>query len=317
MGKQIKKLEMVLAMQSSVFGTYETTLTGSHFIEPQKPTLSMNPSINIVELVGGGSSNRFPVVGPSEAEVSLSFPLRTTGVADGVGEYGIFLEASGWKKSASTHAYTYAPTDKISEFKDVTLWGYTGGADASGSTLLKVGNLMFTPKFMLDFEKGLATIDFTGKGLFVGAPEVASQPTVSRVSNLCPALRGATITIMGDTDYVPISFELDDANGVTSTISPAATSGKGAALIDGHKIGWKCKVYKDLPATIDPIAGWLASTDAAISIMWGTAPNKFTLATTDSIITDVKSSDQNGIETWDITGIAKFNGVSLVVDTTV
>jgi hypothetical protein len=260
MAKQSIPLQVTLLKLQSVFGTPESSLTGSDYVAPENPEITIDPQTTEVELVGGGFSNRLSVVGPYGAEVGMTFPLRTGGAADALGEYYNALQCCGWKGTEVTNVYTIAPTELQSEWKDCTVWGYSGNKDTSGSIVTKIGNVMFSPRFILDFAAGIARLEVKGRGMFSAVPAAGTIPSVARNTVAVPPLRGATISIMGDSDYEPLSFELDGGTTIESLIKASAASGKGASIIGDRKINWKAKVYRDLPATFDPITLWVGWT---------------------------------------------------------
>lgn len=317
MGKQVSALKLVLAKQQAVFGTPEVAVLAADLVEAEKPEIQLDPEVVQMDVVGGGHRNPMHIVGPYQASVSLGIPLRNTGVADTVGPWGIFLEASGWKKALLAHVVTFTPSNKKSEHKDLTLWGYSGSQDASDSLLTKIGNLMFSPKFSLDFDKGTASVKFDGKGLFAAAPADATQPSVTPMTTLQAALRNATLTIFGNTSLIPISIEFDSGESFNLLKSPATASGLAMNVLADRKAKITVKFYKEPAATFDVYTAFLTQSTSAISVAWGAAPQKFTFSFPTVQMNAPKVDEQNGVETYTVEGVIIDNSMSIATDVTV
>lgn len=312
--RQIVSLEQVLAKIQTTFGTLEAALTGTEFTEPSKATIAFNPAVTPVVLVGAGFSQNVSVVGPLDADLSLSFPFKTGGAQDKPGYWAMFLQSCGFKETPTSHVYAYTLSNATDDWKDLTVWGYTGNKNASGALLRKVSSVMSTAKITLDFEKSFATIDFTCKGAYEAASAAATQATVTKGTSLSQALKSATVSILADANLVPLSLEFDINNTVSVLVNPTAANGKGLSLIDNKGIKWSLKCYMDSGST--PDATLIAGTTAALSCSWGAAPNKLTVGTTKAMIDKISESNQNGVSTWDITGICVDNDFTVSADTT-
>lgn len=314
MARQVVDLQTVLAKIQTTAGTLETSLDSTHWVGAIKPTIQLEPPASPIDIVGAGFGNMPNVIGGYAATAKMSFPIRIL-AQDSPGHWTTFLKAAGWKETGpASHSYTYTPSNLQSEWKNLTIWGYTGNMDSSSSILRKIGDLLFAGKIILDFEKSIATLDIDGKGRFEAAPVAASQPAITRDSVACPPLRGATISIMGSSSYVPLYFELDFSQDVQTTLNPAVTGGMSLSVIVKRAMKFNVRVYKELPGTVDPIASLIAGTTAAFSIAWGSS--KYTVAITAGQITKVTEADQNGIETYELAGEVINNGATITVDTT-
>jgi hypothetical protein len=269
-----------------------------------------------MDMVGGGFSQELSVIGPQKASFKATFPLRYGGATDDPGDFGLIMQAAGWTQSApSSNVITWTPENVQSAWKDATVWGYSGNKSSSGSLLTKLGNMMGNGRLSLDFDKGVAQIEFDGKGMFTAAPTDATQEAYTRNNSAVKPLKGATISIMGDSDYDPVSFELDFGQDVGQAVKPSDASGMGVSTIAKRKIKWSCKVYKDTVATSAPITALLAGTTAAISIVWGAKPQLWTITITAAQIEKAASSDQNGIECYDLSGLILNNACTISLDT--
>jgi hypothetical protein len=315
--RQVKKLETVLCKVQSVFDTPETSLAGTDIIEAESPKISFDPIVNPIELVGAGFPNNKSIIGPIYAGVELAMPLRTGGAQDSAGQFTTLLKCAGFKESIATHIYSYAITNKQSEWNAATLWGYSGNLDTSGSIIDKIGNLIFDWSIELDFDKGVAKITFTGKGRSGGDPAAGTVPTVTRSTAIPPALKLATISILESSAYVPISMKFEGGLEALPTINCLETiSGLGCSLIGKYQVKWSAKIYRELPSVGNIPSAILAGTTGAMSVVCGTAPNKITYAITTASVESEKRSEQNGVETLDIAGRAIDNSFSIAVDTT-
>jgi hypothetical protein len=313
MARQVVELITVLAKLQASAGTMETLLTSANLMQPMKPSYSLDPAESPIDLVSAGFGQMPSVIGAYDVGQKMSFPLRPSGVQGVPGDWAIALQACGFKQTPVGNVYSYAPANKDSEWKRLTMWAYSGNLDTSSAILAKLGDLMYNGKITIDFDKALAILELDGKGRFEAAPAAGTQPTVSRVSTAVPPVRGATISIMGVSTFVPLTFELDFGQDISMVRNPAVTSGNAFSVLVKRKMKWSAKVYQDLPASGDPVAQLIAATTGAMSIAWG----KFTVAATSGQITKVGQSDQNGVQTYDISGPVIENDVTISLDTTV
>lgn len=317
MARQSNALGLVLGQLQSAFDTAATVLDATDVLEIQGGySIDQAVRTNEVDLVGGGWTQNQSVLGPRDATVSMTMPLRTGGAADSVGQIATLLKASMLDETDVSDVYTYVPTAKYSEWNALTLWNYSGNLDSSGCMLEKFHNVIGSMKFSLDFGTGVALATFDGKGVYSAAQEAGTQPDVTPSAIVVPSLVGATISFFSDTDYCLLSIEFDLGFDVSPTLQPNATDGSGLGVtVPGKmKAKWTAKVYHD--TTVNPITALLARTLGTISIAWGTAPNKFTISTTKAMITEVKKSEDNGITTYDLSGILVDNNISIAIDTT-
>jgi hypothetical protein len=317
MGKQVSALKLVLAKQQAVFGTPESALLAADLVEAEKPEVQLDPELVQMEIVGGGHRNPLGIVGPYSGKVSLGIPLRNGATADTDGPWGMFLQACGWKRSLVSHVATYSPSDKKAEHKDLTLWGYSGSKDTTDSMLTKIGNIMGSAKFSLDFDKGIASMKFDGEGLFTAAPADATQPTTTALATVQAALKSATMSIFGSSALIPISFEFDTGEKFSLLKSPGTASGFHSNVLADRKIGFSVKFFKEAATTFDVYSAFMAGTTSAISFSWGAAPQKFTFTLSSVQMKAPKVDEQNGVETFTIEGNVIDNAMTIATDLTV
>jgi|WetSurMetagenome_2_1015567.scaffolds.fasta_scaffold149333_1 hypothetical protein len=320
MSKQVIDLELILAKLQSSFGTMVTPLTTADYIQAMKPTLDMDVPATKVESIGVRFGQDASIIGPREISVNRSFPLRSSGVQDSPGDWSKYLQCSGFVEDAQNHVYTYTPAVSQTEWKDLTEWAFTGAQGASDSLRRVLSNLLFSAKISLDLNTGYGQIDFMGKGVFNGLPEAQTQPVPLRKSLITPNLLGATVDFFGGMLVTLLSFNIDIANEITVCNDPATplTGYKGFSYFTDQKIKWDAKIYVDSESAFagNPHDTLIDGTYGALSIVWGTAPNLFTLLGTNLQIESVKESEQNKIKTYDLSGIFVDNAMSLAVNTT-
>jgi len=309
MAKQVSKLGLLLVKAQTAFGTTEATLTSTDLIETiGPPNMSGNYAESTeVDLVAGSFSQDATVPGPSSVDLTATVYARSGG-SDTPGQYGVLLKLSGMTENEETDGiFNYTFTSTSSSITDGTAWGYSGDLSTNGSILRKAANIIFAPKW--NFEAGKpVTCEFVGKGTLVAVPAAATSPAISKASTIPPAFIGATtLTINGSTYYKVLSGEIDAGQEVALLKDPAATYGYLNSLITSRKIKWNFKVYKDIPSVVDPETALLGKTTGALTIEFGTAPQKIKWTITTAQITDCKGSDEGGVETWDLSGIAISN----------
>jgi hypothetical protein len=319
MGKQVINLETILTSIQSVFGTMATPLVTADYTQGGKPTINMDMQSTDVESIGVFFGQDQPVSGPREVVHTISFPLRSGGAEDTPGDWAKYLKCSCMKETPATHVYTYSLCQSTADWKDMTIWGYTGAQGASASILRVLCNLLYSAKISLDFNSGYASIEFTGKGNYNTLPAVATQPTITRKSLVTPSLINFTGTVFDDAGIIPITHTIDIANEITVCLDPvnANGSGKGISYFTDSKIKYSTKCYVDTAVALDAHADLTAGTQKTFTMHWGTAPNAFTIQDNAVALKSVKESDQNGIKTYDIESVSVGNGFTLAVDTTV
>lgn len=324
MAKQVLALSQVLVKEQATFGTAETTLDNTNAAEVESPKLTIGTRVRKMALVSGGFSQQRSIIGPREASVSMVYPFRTGNAEASFGAIASAIKACGFKETlsdtdddSSNDRAIYTPSNKQSEWKDLTVWGYSGNADTSGALLRKIANVMGNGKITLDFNSGVALFNFDGKGILIAEDAAATQASITPSAIVCPSLVGSTINFFGDTDYDLISLEFDFGQEVTVTAAPqTATTGLGQSYISKRLITWKAKVYKDTSAI--PVTTFHAGTTGPISVAWGTAPNKWTVSTNKAQIDEPpQDSDENGIETFDLSGICVDNDFAIQADSAV
>jgi hypothetical protein len=312
----VKKLECFLFAIQSAFGSAVGALTASDFSDVEDgATLENDLQVEQPEQASGVFSQRAAIPGEMPASCSLPYILRTSG-DNSPGYWSKPFQCGGMKETPAAKVYTYAPTSVRTDWKDGTIWHYSGSNVASGALLEKASNIMTEWEITLTPGK-VGRIAFSGKGAHTGPATAATQPSNTPASTVAKAVLAATVSIMGYS-YKPLEIKIKATREVQTTMDVALTYGIGRSLPGDLKITWTAKLYAVLPAETDAFTQLLAGTTGAFSVAWGTAPNKFTATSPNSKaqITSRKKSDQNGIVTIDLEGIFIDNDFNLVVDTT-
>ena len=322
MSRQVEELIQVLLKNQATFGTVEGSLVAADVAEVEAgATISIDPRVKDVSLVGAGFTQNKSIIGPRECGITMNYPFRTEGAETGSsGQIGKALKSCGMLETATDEdtdttddRFIYTPTSKQSEYTDSTIWGHSGNLDASESMIYKVQNAMFNGKIVLDFDNAYASLQLDGKGLLTSVPALGTQATVTPSTAPTPALIDATINIFGDSDYIPVSIEFDFGQDIVVTLDPTVAPGLGIALIAKRKMTWNAKFYHD--SGVNPYTPLFAGTTGTISTAWGTLPNLFTVTTTKAQITNLSHSDQDGITTYDASGILVDNDFAVQIDT--
>lgn len=322
MAFQIESLGLVLLRNQSARGTAEDTPVAGDAAEVEAgASVSLDIRTKEIDLVG--SPQNASLIGPRECAVSLTYPFRTAATEGGKGQIAAAILSSFFAETATDtdtdstdDRFVYAPSYKDSEWVDSTIWAYSGCQDTDLALCYVIQNVMFGSKISLDFNTGYASMAFEGKGVLSATPALATQPTVTPSTVVPPSLIGSTINFLGDTDYKLLKLDFDIGPDIYATLDPTVASGLGiTAPGSKRKIKWSARVYHD--SAVTPYTTLLAGTTGAISVVWGTAPNKFTVAATKAQITSCKISAENNVTCYDLEGICIDNAFSIQIDTAV
>lgn len=312
----VKNLQAFLFALQNTFGSAVGALTASDFLDCEDGgDLENALSVEEPTSAEGKFCQRPLIPGDMPATCTLPIIMRTNG-DNSPGYWSKPFQCGGMKETPSSKVYTYDPTSVRTEWKDGTLWHYSGSAVSSGALLEKASNIM-TEWEMSIVPGKVAKISFSGKGAHTGSPTAATTPTITPNSQVAKAVLGATFTLMGYA-YKPVEIKIKATRALNTTLDVAKAYGVGNTLPADLKITWTAKLYAVLPSEVDAFTQLLAGTTGSFSLMWGTAPNKFTISSPNSLaqIKTRKKSDQNGIVTIDLEGIFQENDFRVVVDTT-
>jgi hypothetical protein len=319
MAKQSLNLDLLLVSAQADWGVEETGLDAGDFIETIGPAkLKLNSNPNEIDLIGGGFEQDASIPGAQEIDLSLAVHARSNG-NDAAGQFGLLLTCAGMKQSESTPTggtFTYVPTSLISEQFDFTAWMYSGQIGTEACFLYKAFNGLFIPKWT--FETGKPCVmDLSAKMCYSGIPALATQPTsasspaLAKQRTLPPAFMGLnTHLILNSAVYQIISAEIDMGQEAALTVDAGAAYGRAESIFLKRKIKWKAKCYKD--TTVDPETALLGKTIAAVTFDFGVIPQRHSFSSTYGQITNISTSDEGGIETWDLEGIFERNDFTII-----
>ena len=315
--RHVANLQTVLCKLQAVYGVGETALIGTDAAEVYLDGFkaSSTPMVSPIRLAGNGTPSK-SVIGPSKGEITMPYPIKNGGAAT-PGQWTKPLQCSGFKESAVGSVYTYTPTYKQSEMKDCTVWAYSGNLDTTSSLLRKMTNCQFDWEITLDWrgEAALGKVEFTGFGSSPAAPATATSPAITKNAANIVTIVGATVGFFGDADYDPLMIKFKNTRGPVPLAN--YTSGYGMTLLTAPAaIEWEATVYMDTGALAETTMR--AGTLGTISVMWGTAPEKITIATAASKaqITECTVGEQDGVETYELKGIIVDNDFSIACDCT-
>jgi hypothetical protein len=319
MAKMSTALQLLLAQQQATFGTAETDLTAADIIETIGPAeFSWDPGMTSIEYVAGAFDQDAAVPGLMSYGLNFKTYMRTGGASGSYGQIDTLLLASGMTGATSSGPKkTYTFSSVRSEWKDLTVWGYSGDLSTTGALLRKAHNLILNPKFILEAGKP-AIVEFSGMGAWGGIATTAAQPSITKARISPPAFLGASIiTINGDNDYKLLKLEYDCGQTSKLTLDPLFSAGYGQTQITNRKIKWKATVYCDLVGIVDPETALQNGTEGAVKTQYGTAPNKITFDAPYGQITAAPLGDADGVQVWELEGQCNRNSFSIEFDTTV
>ncbi len=168
----------------------------------------------------------------------------------------ILLPACGMKATSST----WTPSSTTSDWKTLTIGRYVNGK------LRRLTGAMGTAT--LNFQVGLPVrVAFEFTGIYAGASS-ATILTPTYPLTLPPRWAGSTLTVGA---YGPKLSTLSVGLNNTVTLLEDATKSFGyhRAMITDRAVGGQMNPEDELVATYDADTAWLASTQAALSIAFG------------------------------------------------
>jgi len=247
------------------------------------------------------------VAGTSMVDVKLTLPIIPTGSST-VPNVGRYLDCCGMVYALATKKHSWTPSSSVStDWKDMTLHSYSGEKTTSGgdSLLTKAHSAMFS--YELSGEVGKeATITLSGKAVPDGVPAATNYIT----GTLTPlatvpfaTLKNATQTING-ISYNILKFSLKDDCDVQFIKSMGDDSGNLQSMITGRKASLTATVYMEDQSAKNPLTGMAAGTLATTTIKFGNATDyliSIISGTNKSQIVDAKVSNDNGLQTYELT----------------
>lgn len=232
-------------------------------------------------------SNLTGVAGPRMCTFRFACDLTGDGSAGNPSWASTFLPACGMAYTASGQVYAFdtGSTDTL------TIGAYIDGVKRVG-----VGCMGTFTIELRNGEPGRVNFEFVGK--YGGNTDVALiAPTYPTVDP--PRFASATFTIGG---YTPLASRLSIASNNEVVMRADATDATGylSAYITGRQAGGSTDPEDQLVATFDAYGDQLASTEAALSCIVGSANNRITMAAPKLQFTNVGEGDRDGLMTTEI-----------------
>lgn len=311
MSRATKDLGLIAAAQQTNLYTPNTTFTNDNVLGVLGEfSFASNANATLIQNAGK-QGQRAAVPQPSNGDITITYPIKGGGATGSYGECFGLLDACCMSSSEALDVKTWTPTDDISNWKAYTMRHYSGNLSAGNCKISQINNVMFNAKIMFDWtgEEGYAKIEYSGKGDYNGAPTLGNILTRTQETIPVEAIYGLTKTFFGDNDYELLKLEFD--LGINIVVTKGETR---YALRSTEAIKWSATVYND--STVVPETLFSAGTTGQISLQWGTSPNVITVATgaTAAQIVSHSSSEQDGIETIDLTGIVIGNDLTIEND---
>jgi hypothetical protein len=301
-----------LSINYAAAGT--TAMDGTCIIEPLKgSTLECEQDSEEIDLVSGTLDQEPAVPGNKQATVSLNFPM-TGSHNDGTNSpYWMTVgQCAGYTLTDGTaQKHTLTPTSSFTTAG--TFWKFSGPNSDGTSLLYKAYNVQADWKLSLDAGKA-PKMQYTGKGAYYGVATDSTQPTnVTKARVSATAFKSATVTVNGNS-YKLISAEISGNQAVAVTSDPSEAGGIGGSEITSRKVKFTAKCYATKAGTLDPMTAIDNSTQGALTFLWGTGKNAISISGNYAQITKCKSSDENGVITWDLEGQCNRNDFTITIN---
>lgn len=303
-----QKLNVLLARVQNAIGAGATGLGVTDFrTVDDNFNLDFTDAFTPINLAQGIFGQPAHVKGLGEVSTKVSFPLIVGYTGPNVHD---FLTCSGMSYTgANGAAKYYAPSSSPeTDWKDMTLWSYSGDKSTSNSLLTKAQSVMFDLKISGEVGKP-CTFEFTGKGVPDGVPSAANyiSDTLPLLSATIPAVIKTTSTQIGGRTFKFLKFSVTLANKVEIIKDSSQTFGYLRSTIVARDSKWDVTAYQEGLTGVNnnPVATMDAGTLTQLSIAWGTATNNATIQSSASKaqITGIKHGNDSGINTFDMSGV--------------
>ena len=313
-----KELDVFLAKLQSARFTAATGLTNTNFGYFRSDAV-FKPEFDFADTdyATGTFGQEKSVRGKAKVAQTLSMPVIPTGSTTEP-DIGKFLACCGMEMSGPTgNVFSYAPSNTPANWKDMTVWKYSGDKASGACLITKSDSALYNVKFTGKIGEALWA-EFAGMGALTSLPAAGSYVSGTlTIPSLEPAIiKTTTMTIQGAT-LKCLEFVLDAGNAVTMIVDGSKDYGHQGADI-GKKSGkWSAKVYQASHATFNPYTNLDASTLSTMACTFGIAGSKVTItATSKTQCKDATSADDNGILIYDLAGTIIDNDWSISINNT-
>jgi len=307
----VKKKKLVLFECQEEIDSPSSALGANDFLDTSEPvtiTVDSNPEAD--ERGNGRFSNNRPTIGIWAPEVMIPFKLYARGPSVQPSMVRV-ARCAGFRRILSDPYIILRLRNDIADAG--TLWGYDGTTGTNKALLEKIGNLMFD--WTIEIETGMAAkMNFNGKGQYVARPSVSTFPDVEsyRENAIAPAFRNGEATINGK-EYKLVKITINGGQEVTSRPDPTAKYGAGETEMTNRMVRFDATVFQKADNSLIPHPDIEAGTRGNLDLKWGRIfeyPD-LQIFSSKCVIDNVKPGDNNGVLTWEITGVIEDNELDL------
>lgn len=310
-----KELDVYLAQVQAANGTPETDLTNADFAYVgTDATFSPRFDFTDIESATGTFGQEGAVRGKARVEQTFRMPIIPT-ASSTEPLVGIWLKSSGMEVTTATNLHTYAPTSTPANWKNLTVWKYSGDKASGASLLTKAGNSMYNLKLSGKIGEPLFA-EFSGLGRLDAAPAAASYVSGAlTIPSVAPAVIKTTAMTIAGSSLKCSEFSLDAGNEIAEVVDGSQDYGIYGADIGKRASKWTAKVYQESHATYNPFTNLSAGTLATMTITFGVAGSKITISSTSKTqVREASSADDGGILMYELSGTIVDNSWSLAVN---
>lgn len=318
MGVGYKELDVVLAQLQAARGTAETDVAAADYV-PAMDDFAVTPVYEFtpLEYATGTFGQEANVRGSAYCDVTVNLPVIPT-ASSTEPIVGKFFKCCGMEVTTATNLHTYAATSDTEDWKDLTVWKYGGNKAATNdSNLVKAGSCMFDAVLTWEVGKPLMC-NFTGKGTLEAKPtEGAFVSGTLTLPAVPPAIVNAAAYKVGSASVKVISGEVRLGNTVVLVKDPSKAYGYAYAQITKRASAFRFTFLDELLSTWNPWDNLDAGTLDDLSLTFGVAGSKITIASTDKVqFTDIKEIESDGIKAFEVNGVFVDNSLSIAVNVT-
>ena len=318
------KLNILLAKVQESPGTKQATLTDDDFVTVGDDfALDFKEDFKEQNLAQGilGQPQRIKGVQTIDVKVNMPvIPIKYTEYPSTLPNITNFLRCAGMKYSQANPAiHTFVPSsDEDGDYKDMTLWGYTGNKTTGRCMKTMVHSVMFDCKLAWTIGEAMMA-EFTGKGVPDGIPESPSEypfghsepPLLSLVP---PAfLKATSLSVLGS-DYSILKGELTIGNQIELIKHPGEISGFKRAVIKGRTSTFSLSVYQN-SGEADPIADMDGEVIDALLLKFGAIGAEIQISSSKAAFHDVKNGKDGDLNTHEIAGYFVDNDFAIDIGT--
>jgi hypothetical protein len=312
------KLDLFLAKQQTALGTKQDTLANTDYCAAMEGTaLNYKHEMSPMPIVAGAFSQEPHVLGSSSFAPKIILPIIPTGGVT-ASNVDIFLVASGMAVATSTNKKTYTPSSApATDWKDVTLWHYTGDKASGDSILSKAHSCLFDCRISGEVGKPCMA-EFNGLGVPDGYPTAATieAGAITWPASTVPAVLKATTITINDKTLKCLKFEVNMGNKIVLLKDATNAHGYSRADIGDRVSTWKATVYQS-NANPDSLYPYLdAGTLGDFVFTFGTAGSRITIASgaDHCMTTEVVDGESDGIKIYEVSGIFVHNDWSIAIN---